>query len=100
MAKGQQATRVYNWISYKEPEMFNVVFINDDFTTQDFVVKVLMDVFFKSGEEAVTIMLDVHNHGEGIVGKYTLDMARSKTLKATNMARTAGFPLRIIVKPE
>ncbi len=65
----------------------------------DFVVKILKEVFFKSEMDAISIMMDVHKKGKGIVGSYSYDLALTKKDQATAMAREEGFPLRITVQP-
>lgn len=87
-------------INIKEPDKYNVVIHNDDFTTMDFVIVVLKEVFFMSEENAMALMLQVHKSGKAIVGSYTYDIAVSKRLKATEMARENGFPLRLTVEKE
>ncbi|MDE5975142.1 MAG: ATP-dependent Clp protease adaptor ClpS [Muribaculaceae bacterium] len=81
-----------------EPRQFAVVLHNDDFTTMEFVVEVLMKVFYKSEQEAETLMLAVHHAGKARIGRYSYDIACSKALTATEMARTEGFPLRVTVE--
>ena len=83
----------------REPQQYKVILHNDDFTTMDFVVMILAVVFRKNTVDAERIMLDVHNHGQGIAGVYTFDIAKTKAYKATQMARSAGFPLRLSVEP-
>ena len=73
---------------------------NDDFTTMEFVVTILVQVFLKSESEAEALMLQVHHSDKAVVGIYSYDVATSKVRKATNMAREAGFPLRLTVEPE
>ena len=80
--------------------MSKVVMLNDDYTTQDFVVSVLKDVFDKNTSEATNIMLEIHNNGRGICGIYTYDIAQTKANIAIQKSRQAGFPLRIIVEEE
>lgn len=82
------------------PKHYKVIFHNDDFTTMEFVVKVLVEVFYKSETEATTIMLAVHEQGKAVVGIYSYDMAVTLVKKAMVMARDAGFPLRISYEPE
>ena len=79
----------------KEPRRYKVYIHNDDFTTMDFVVKVLVRVFFKSEAEAETLMLQVHHSDKAVVGIYSYDIAVSKVKRATQMAREEGFPLRL-----
>lgn len=87
-------------IELREPRRFKVTIYNDDFTTMDFVVKVLTTIFFKSEAEAEVLMLQVHKSNSAIVGIYSHDIAQSKVNKATRMARNEGFPLRLTVAPE
>ena len=100
MAKEQSATRERQRTNLQEPNRYKVTIFNDDFTTMDFVVKVLTEVFFKSYVEAETLMLQVHRSGKSVVGIYSLDIAKSKVRKATQMAREAGYPLRLTYEPE
>ncbi|MDE6578426.1 MAG: ATP-dependent Clp protease adaptor ClpS [Muribaculaceae bacterium] len=81
------------------PRQFSVILHNDDFTTMEFVVEVLMKIFYKSLPEAETIMLTVHHKGSASVGRYSYDIACTKAARATEMARAANFPLRITVEP-
>lgn len=84
----------------REPRRFKVILHNDDFTTMEFVVMILKQVFLKSEEEAQTLMLHVHHSDKAVVGIYSYDVAVSKANKATSMARENGYPLRITVEPE
>jgi len=78
----------------KEPPYYKVLLHNDDYTTMDFVVKVLMTVFHKSKAEAVQIMLNVHRKGIGVCGVYRAEIAETKVAMVHKMARREGFPLR------
>ena len=78
----------------KEPSKYAVIVLNDDFTTFEFVIDIMMTVFMKSYEEACNIAETTHQHQKAKVGEYTLDIAKSKVAKATRMARAEGFPLR------
>jgi ATP-dependent Clp protease adaptor protein ClpS len=78
----------------KEPDEYRVLLLNDDFTTMEFVVAVLVTVFHKSIPEATKIMLDVHRKGRGTVGVYSFDIATTKVQRVHAMARENGFPLR------
>jgi len=78
----------------KEPEMFKVLLLNDDYTTMDFVIHVLEDVFQKSPAEAFRIMMQVHVNGRGIAGVYPWEVAETKVETVSTMARDAGYPLR------
>ena len=78
------------------PRSYRVVLLNDDYTTMEFVVEVLMKIFNKNPGEATEIMLNVHRQGKGICGVYTLDIARSKVNAVRELARTHEFPLQCI----
>lgn len=82
----------------KEPRKYNVIILNDDFTTFDFVIMVVMTVFGKTQEEAYNIAETTHVHQKATVGRYALDIARSKVAKATARARAEGFPLRFEIQ--
>jgi ATP-dependent Clp protease adaptor protein ClpS len=90
--EGQILTREKEEV--KPPEEFRVILLNDDFTTMEFVVSVLMTVFHKPVPEATRIMLDVHKKGRGIVGTYTYDLAATKISQVHQLARQNGFPLK------
>lgn len=100
MAKEQTSIRERQRTNIREPRRYKVTIYNDDFTSMDFVVMVLTQVFFKSEAEAETLMLQVHHSDKAVVGIYSYDVATSKVRKATGMARDAGFPLRLTVDPE
>ena len=100
MAKEQSATKELQRIDLREPRRYKVTIYNDDFTTMEFVVMILTQVFLKSETEAETLMLQVHHSDKAVVGIYSYDVATSKVRKATNMAREAGYPLRLTVEPE
>ncbi len=78
----------------QEPKLYRVVLHNDDYTTMDFVVQVIMAVFHKPAAEATKIMLDVHKKGLGVVGVYTLDIAATKVSQVHEMARQNEYPLK------
>ena len=77
-----------------EPKLYRVLLHNDDYTTMEFVVIILMEVFRKSGDEATAIMLSVHKRGMGQCGVYPLEIAETKVAEVHRRAREAKFPLR------
>lgn len=77
----------------KVPRKHHVIVLNDDFTTFEFVISIMMTVFHKTQEEAYEIAETTHLHQRAIVGSYSLDIAESKVAKATEAARAEGFPL-------
>ncbi len=82
------------------PKMSKVILLNDDFTTMDFVVYILVDIFSKNWEEAENLMLKIHNEGKAICGIYPYDIAQTKATIARKKSKEAGYPLRIIVEAE
>lgn len=85
-------------IKIKEPKKYKVVMYNDDFTSMEFVVYVLVNIFNKSNEDAVKIMLDVHKSGKAIVGIYSYDIAKTKVESTIALAREEGYPFRLKVE--
>ena len=77
-----------------EPPMYKVLLHNDDYTTMEFVVQVLMLVFHKPIETATQIMLNVHQQGIGMCGLYTYEVAETKVETVIRMARENGHPLK------
>lgn len=83
-----------------EPSLYKVILLNDDFTTKDFVVSVLEEIFHKSEAEAIAIMESVHKTGQGVVGVYVYDIASTRAKLVAQCARTYGFPLRCVLEKE
>jgi ATP-dependent Clp protease adaptor protein ClpS len=82
----------------KEPPLFKVVLLNDDYTTMEFVIQVLESVFQKSPAEAFRIMMHVHVNGRGIAGVYPWDIAETKANTVIELARDAGYPLKAVTE--
>ena len=78
----------------KEPTLYKVILHNDDYTTMEFVVQVLISIFHKSKEEATSIMLNVHQKGTGLCGVYTKEIAETKVAIVGEVARQHEFPLK------
>lgn len=87
-------------IKLKKPKMYRVILNNDDYTTMDFVVEILVKIFHKTATEATQIMMDVHEKGRGVVGIYTYDIAKTKALQVEEMAAEREFPLRVSIEEE
>ncbi len=84
----------------QEPSMYKVLLLNDDYTSMEFVVEVLIGVFHKSIEDATAVMLKVHQQGIGLCGIYTQDIAETKIEQVHALARERKFPLRCIMEKE
>lgn len=82
----------------KEPKQYNVIMINDDFTTMEFVVEILVEVFHKDELTAQALMMNVHKNGQAVVGKYPYDIAVTKVRIALDRAKEQGFPFRMTVE--
>ncbi len=82
-----------------EPPKYAVMLHNDDYTTMEFVIEILTNDFSKPNEEAVSVMLKIHNDGKAIAGIYSYDIAESKVAKVTEKARKSGFPLKLSLEP-
>ena len=82
----------------KEPKQYNVIMWNDDFTTMQFVVEVLVDIFHKDQVTAEAIMMNVHKVGQAVVGKYPYDIAATRVNMALDRAKEQGYPFRMTVE--
>lgn len=82
----------------QEPPKFRVLLHNDDYTSMEFVVAVLMQVFRKTEEESTKIMLQVHNDGVGVCGVYTAEVAETRVEMVKQLAQQAGYPLKCTIE--
>ena len=87
-------------IDLQEPKKYKVFLLNDDFSTMDFVIDVLVRVFRKTVDEASIIMLNIHNNGKDLCGVYTFEIATTKVAQVKSLARDKGFPLKAIMEEE
>lgn len=84
----------------KRPSLYNVIMLNDDFTSMEFVVWALKTYFDKNSDEAVKLMLQVHHGSKAIVGTYTYDIATTKCNAVMKAARAEGYPFKVITEKE
>jgi len=84
----------------QEPSKYKVLLLNDDYTTMDFVVMVLMLVFRKTLEESQNIMLNIHKNGKGLCGIYAFEVAETKAAQVSAMADQHKFPLKCSLEEE
>ena len=87
-------------INIDEPSRYKVVFLNDDQTPMDFVISLITKLFKHSDDSALSITLEIHEKGSGVVGIYSYEIAEQKSVEATNLSRDSGFPLRIKIEEE
>ncbi|MCY1043504.1 ATP-dependent Clp protease adaptor ClpS [Corallococcus sp. bb12-1] len=97
---GQVVTEAVPKQKLKRPTLYKVLLHNDNYTTREFVVAVLKEIFHKSETDAVQIMMHVHFNGIGVAGVYTYDVADTKLKTVEAAARDNGFPLRLSMEPE
>jgi len=98
LGSGEFSLEAVDAVDYDIPPNGRVVFFNDDYTTKDFVIDVLMSVFHKSEQDACVIMESVHKTGIGIVGVYVFDIAATRAAITVRRAREQGFPLKVEVQ--
>lgn len=82
------------------PKKYKVYLLNDDYTSMDFVVEILTNIFHKNQEEAQRIMLEVHNNQKGLCGIYTYEIAETKVAQVATKAKENGFPLKATMEEE
>jgi len=90
---------VIDKVAMAPPRMWNVILHNDDKTTMEFVVLVLMQIFHRSFEEAQDIMMSIHETGKGVAGTYSHEVAITKRDDTVSVARTNNFPLMADIEP-
>ena len=82
----------------KKPSRFDVILLNDDFTSMDFVVDVLRRFFFKEFQAAEAIMLKIHIDGEAVCGSYSYDVAQTKVNQVISYSRENDQPLMAVLR--
>ncbi len=87
-------------IEVREPPLYRVILHNDDYTTMEFVVEVLMTIFHKNRDEAEEIMWTVHEQGKAICGIYTFEIAQTKAEQVRILARRNAFPLLATIEAD
>ncbi len=85
-------------LKLKKPKLYSVILLNDDYTTMDFVVFVLTSIFARTSDQAVEVMLAIHNHGKGIANSYPYEIAVEKMNETKSVARENDFPLDCIIE--
>ncbi len=96
----QGQTKEKTKINLREPRHYRVIMHNDDFTSMEFVVAILIDIFKKDVLEAQRLMLMVHESGKAAVGTYPYDIAATKVRSALERAQKEGFPFRMTLEEE
>lgn len=96
---GDPGVAIADKTKLEQPKMYKVLMHNDDYTTMEFVIHVLMKFFSKNYDEAHAVMLKVHHDGLGICGIYTYEVAESKSEKVNKYSRGKGHPLKSTIEP-
>jgi len=87
-------------LELQEPKKYKVILLNDDFTSMDFVVEILISIFHKSYQDAVAIMMNIHRDGRAVSGIYTKDIAETKVHQVHKKAKESKFPLKALIEEE
>lgn len=87
-------------LEVSEPKKYKVILLNDDYSTMDFVIDILTNIFRKTEAQSTQIMLNIHNKGKDVCGIYTHEIASTKVLQVKRLAREKGFPLKAIMEEE
>lgn len=85
-------------LDVQEPKKYHVYLLNDDYTSMDFVIDILIGIFRKSYGEAHQIMMQVHQSGRGLCGTYSFEIAETKIHQVSSLARESGYPLKAIME--
>jgi len=87
-------------VKIKHPKKYKVFMLNDDYTSMEFVIDILITIFHKSYSQAENIMLDIHKKERGLCGVYTHEIAETKVMQVHRKAKDNGFPLRATMEEE
>jgi len=87
-------------VKIKYPKKYKVYLLNDDYTSMEFVIDVLISIFHKNYEQAESIMLEVHKQERGLCGVYSHEIAETKVTQVIKKAQDNGFPLKATMEEE
>jgi len=87
-------------VELEEPKMFKVLLHNDDYTSMDFVVEILTDIFHKNHVQAEQIMLQIHEKGKAVCGVYSFEVAETKATQVKQRAKQNDFPLLATIEED
>ena len=87
-------------LELEEPQMFKVLLHNDDYTSMDFVVEVLVGIFHKTHAQAEQIMLQIHEKDKAICGVYSFEIAQTKAEQVKQRAKQNEFPLLATIEED
>ncbi|WP_321779121.1 ATP-dependent Clp protease adaptor ClpS [Sulfurimonas sp.] len=89
-----------NEVKIKHPKKYKVYLLNDDYTSMEFVIEILITIFYKNYEDAQNVMLDIHKKEKGLCGVYTHEIAETKIIQVHQKAKDNGFPLKAVMEQE
>ena len=89
-----------NEVMLKHPKKYKVFILNDDYTSMEFVIDILISIFHKNYEDAESIMLEIHKKDRGLCGIYTHEIAETKVMQVMRRAKDSGFPLKAEMEEE
>ena len=87
-------------VSVRPPKLWKVIVLNDDQTPMEFVIEILTGIFKHNESTAKNLTLEIHNTGSAVAGVYTHEIAETKGIESTHLARNNGFPLQITLEQE
>ncbi|EMS79111.1 MULTISPECIES: ATP-dependent Clp protease adaptor ClpS [Desulfotignum] len=96
----QTRTDIFSKTRKELPPQYKVILHNDDYTTMEFVVEILITVFGKPLEKATQTMLNIHHKGNAVCGIYTREIAETKVETVHHLASSRGFPLKSTMEKE
>ena len=91
---------LYDEVKIKFPKKYKVFMLNDDYTSMEFVIDILITIFHKSYTQAEEIMLEIHKKEQGLCGVFTHEIAETKVMQVHKKAKDNGFPLKAIMEAE
>jgi len=100
MSKVVTAPRTKTRLKTERPRLHKVILVNDDYTPREFVVTVLKAVFRMNEDQGYRVMITAHQRGVCVVAVFTRDVAESKATEATELGKSAGYPLLFTTEPE
>jgi ATP-dependent Clp protease adaptor protein ClpS len=100
MAQTDSNIKVRPIVDIKEPPLFRVIYINDEHTSMDFVIRSLVDHFHYTNDTALNITTGIHESGSAVVAVLPYEIAEQKGIEVTMEARTEGFPLQVKIEAE
>jgi ATP-dependent Clp protease adaptor protein ClpS len=87
-------------VETRQPSMWKVVLLNDDYTPMEFVVFLLETLYEKSPAEAHRVMMMVHTQGRGLCGVYPFEIAETRVARTEELAQGSGYPLKAVMEEE